>query len=189
MIDRDLAIDRVLGEAKLAGAAVFVGNGNNARVAYSLGDGPEIFYMLGSMGNCPAVAAGFSAHLDAPIVCIEGDGNALMGISALPAVARCASENFAHVILDNGLYETTGGQRTLAEGVDFVAVALACGYQRADTVVNTADLVARIRTALHGNGPYLAHVRTLPAKSHHPRVPLSPLAIGKRFRKFWHVRP
>jgi thiamine pyrophosphate-dependent acetolactate synthase large subunit-like protein len=104
-------------------AAIFVGNGNNARAMATLDDRPQNFYMVGSMGEYPCVAAGFAARSRTPVIAIEGDGNALMGMSGWPAVRATAARSFVHVVLDNGVYETTGSQLTLAHAVDLPAVA------------------------------------------------------------------
>jgi thiamine pyrophosphate-dependent acetolactate synthase large subunit-like protein len=61
--------------------------------------------LLGAMGLAPSVAAGLQmARPDIQVVCVEGDGNAAMS-GEPPRVV-----DFARIILDNGIYETTGGQ-------------------------------------------------------------------------------
>lgn len=182
MIERDAAIAEILSAATVADGAIFVGNGNNARATAVLGDHRRVFYMLGSMGLCASIAVGYACTSELPTVVIEGDGNLLMGLNMLPAVARCAPPHFAHVVLDNGLYETTGGQRTLADRVDFAQVALASSYQSAISVDTLDELARAVRLALEGGGPALIAVSTKRAvRPRHPRVPLTPPMIRARF--------
>lgn len=183
MIPRDAAISRCLEEARRIEAAVFVGNGNNARAVAALDDAPGVFYMLGSMGLCASIAVGYAKAKGIPTLAIEGDGNALMGSSMMSAVARCAPPRFGHIVLDNGLYESTGGQRTLADTVDFASLALANSYEDATVAATLDRLRSAIHTALSGGGPMLIHVPTAPAAAaKYPRVPLSPQQIRTRFQ-------
>ena len=87
---RDEILRLVAKMARGAGAAVFTGNGYNARTLAALDDRPEFFYMVGSMGLCPTLAAGFAHRSRMPVIVVEGDGNALMGLSGFPVTA-CAS--------------------------------------------------------------------------------------------------
>ena len=45
--------------------------------------------------------------------------------------------NFVHIIINNGAHESVGGMPTVADKIDFPAIAKACGYPytvRVDTV-------------------------------------------------------
>jgi thiamine pyrophosphate-dependent acetolactate synthase large subunit-like protein len=165
-------------------AALFVGNGYNARAVAALADRPRSFFMVGSMGLCPTLAAGYAHARGEPVVAIEGDGNALMGLSGFPVVARAATERFVHVVLDNGLYETTGGQTTLASGVDFGLLALASGYARVYRPQTLESVATAVEAGLGDGGSTFVYVRTEPgADPLHPRVPYHPREIARRFRE------
>jgi phosphonopyruvate decarboxylase len=175
------ALARVADERE---AALFVGNGYNARACAALADRPRSFYMVGSMGLCPTLAAGYAHARDEPVVAVEGDGNALMGLSGFPVVARSARRRFAHVVLDNGMYETTGGQTTLASGVDFGLLALAAGYARVYRPQTLESVATAVEAGLEDAGPTCVYVRTRAgADPLHPRVPYHPREIARRFRE------
>jgi len=181
---RDEILRLVARMARGAGAAVFTGNGYNARTLAALDDRPEFFYMVGSMGLCPTLAAGFAHRSRMPVIVVEGDGNALMGLSGFPVTACASSAAFVHIVLDNGLYETTGGQKTLAARVDFGLLALGAGYDR---VYRPEDLLA-LEGALEGALPQAQRtfivVRTdRQTSAPYPRVPYHPREIAERFRK------
>ena len=61
----------------------------------------------------------------------------------LATVGAYGPRNLIHILLDNGVHDSTGGQATVSASVDFAAVALACGYQYAascDTLKSFVDL-------------------------------------------------
>ena len=73
---------------------------------------PQNFYMLGSMGL--AVPIGMGVALAQPkrkVIALEGDGSILMQLGSLATVAARGQKNLAIVIMDNGAYQITGGQR------------------------------------------------------------------------------
>ena len=165
------------------GAVIFIGNGYNARALCALNDRPQFFYMVGSMSLCPTLAAGFSRFTQRPVIAVEGDGNALMGLSGLPVVSRAVRGPFVHIVLDNGLYESTGGQQTLSSKIDFVQVALGLGYDWAHHPEDLQSLESVLDAALQGTHRTFICVSTeVSTGIIHPRVPYHPRLIAQRFR-------
>jgi phosphonopyruvate decarboxylase len=83
-------------------------NGLTAREAAHFHRDERSFYCLHAMGEALAVGIGLAqARPRLPIVVVEGDGNALMGLAAW---AMMPLDNLHYVVLDNGQFETTGGQ-------------------------------------------------------------------------------
>src|SRR5579863_7627620 len=159
-MQRDEVLRSIADIAKKAKAFVFVGNANNARAFCALADQPDFFYMLGSMGLCSTLAAGFSHCNPVPVIAIEGDGNTLMGMSGLSVASNAANGPFVHIVLDNGLYETTGGQRTLSSQVDFAQVALGSGYDHSYHPDDLETLALLLEVALQGTQRTLLWVPT-----------------------------
>lgn len=174
---------RVVGAlAKRNSVVVFVGNAYNARALCAIEDQADFFYMVGSMGLCPTLAAGFSHFMKVPVIAIEGDGNALMGLSGFPVAANAASGAFVHLVLDNGLYETTGGQKTLSSHVDFVQLALNSGYNRGYHPEDLQTLASVLERALQEEQRSFICVSTeVSTGVTHPRVPYHPRSITQRF--------
>ena len=182
---RDEVLSIIAAIASKHQAFIFAGNAYNARALCALADRANIFYMVGSMGLCPTLAAGFSHCTHAPVIAIEGDGNALMGLSGFPVASNAVSGDspFVHVVLNNGLYETTGGQLTLSYQVDFVQLALASGYDHGYQPDNPEGLVSVLETALQGKEKTFICVSTeVSTGVTHPRVPYHPRFIAQRFR-------
>ena len=62
---------------------------------------------------------------------LDGDGAALMKLGTLATIGAYRPPNVIHILLDNGVHDSTGGQATVSPLVDFPGVALACGYPNA----------------------------------------------------------
>jgi hypothetical protein len=77
-------------------------NGYMCRESFSLGDRPENFYMIGSMGLASAIGLGFSlADRDTATVVLDGDGNLLMNLGILPRASPEALR--PHCVRQRGL--------------------------------------------------------------------------------------
>ncbi len=117
--------------------------GFNGRELYALDDRPNQLYMVGSMGCATSLGLGLSlVRPDKKTIVIDGDGATLMRMGNMATVAAYAGENYYHLLLDNHVHESTGGQATVSSVIDFAAVAAACGYRS-------------ILTSMEGNG-YIA---------------------------------
>jgi sulfopyruvate decarboxylase subunit beta len=179
---RNEVVGAVLTAVRRARGALFVGNGANARVAHALDDAPWVFYMLGSMGMCAPLAAGFSRFSGRPVVAVEGDGNAVMGLSGLPVVVASARSPFLHIVLDNGTYETTGRQRVLAPDPLFLRAAEGAGYSPVRDVATMDELVGFLECGLRAEQIGFLRVCTEPEMTRlPPRVRYSPEEIPPRF--------
>ena len=60
---------------------------------------------------------------------LDGDGSLVMNLGTLVTIAQQAPPNLLHVVLENGVYEWTGGQPLPGTGrTDLVSLAGAAGY-------------------------------------------------------------
>lgn len=106
------------------------------------GQGHEFdFLTVGSMGHSSSIALGIALQKpDRRIWCIDGDGAALMHMGALAVMGANRPRNLIHIVVNNGAHETVGGMPTVADTVDWVAAAKACGYPHAVSVADFASL-------------------------------------------------
>ena len=90
------------------------------------------FYMLGSMGLAVPIALGVAlAQPHRKVFALEGDGSILMQLGSLSTVAARRQRNLCIVIMDNGAYQITGGQKTMTDqGADVVGIARASGLRQ-----------------------------------------------------------
>ena len=113
--------------------AVVAGIGNTNFDLYAAGHRPQNFYMLGSMGLACPIAFGVAlAQPDRGVIALEGDGSILMALGSLATIGMIKPRNLTIVIMDNGLYQITGGQPTATrERADIVAIARGAGIESA----------------------------------------------------------
>ena len=99
------------------------------------------FLNIGGMGHTSQIALGIALNKqENRIICIDGDGSAIMHMGAL-AISGCSNcKNFYHIIINNGMHESVGGQRTVGYDIDFVSIAKACGYAYTDSIEKKEDL-------------------------------------------------
>lgn len=148
--------------ARLSDEAVVGGIGNTNFDLYCAGRRPQNFYMLGSMGLAIPIALGIAiAQPRRRIIALEGDGSLLMQLGCLATVAARKPKNLVAVVMDNGAYQVTGGQATVAvaAGADYVAMAKACGWRQSVWAEDEADFEATIDRALKEDGPWFIAVR------------------------------
>jgi len=119
------------------------------------------FYMLGSMGLAVPIALGVAiAQPRRKTFALEGDGSILMQLGALSTVAARAQKNLCVVIMDNGAYQITGGQKTQTElGADIVGIARASGLAQSAWAANEDAFSELIGLALKEDGPWLIGCR------------------------------
>ncbi len=88
------------------------------------------FLTVGSMGHCSLIALSTALFKkDRQVVCIDGDGAALMHFGALSIIGERKPNNLIHIVINNSSHETVGGMSTCAVNTDFCAVASAVGYE------------------------------------------------------------
>lgn len=153
--------------------------GFNGRELYAIDDRPNQLYMVGSMGCAAALGLGLSlACPDKKIIVIDGDGAVLMRMGNLATMGAYAGDNYYHLLLDNGVHESTGGQGTVASAVEFPAIAAACGYRSVFAAVNGDQWVD---TLLQAPGPAFMYIQTAGGVPQGlPRPSVKPPEVARR---------
>jgi len=81
-----------------------------------------------------------------------------MHLGALPIIGDVKPRNLIHVLLNNSAHESVGGQRTVAGGMDFEAVAKGCGYRAYYLATDASGLDHLWQTLGDAVGPVLLEV-------------------------------
>lgn len=90
----------------------------------------NIFMTVGGMGHASMIALGVAQKRpDKSVVCVDGDGAALMHMGAMPFIAAQAPENFYHIVINNMAHESVGAMPTGCQQTSFVRMAEAAGYR------------------------------------------------------------
>lgn len=96
---------------------------------HGVGKGHE-FQNVGSMGHVSSVGLGIAlAKPEKKVVIFDGDAAAVMHLGALATNCRYKAGNMVHIVLNNGVNESVGGQPSAGYVVNLTAVADACGYR------------------------------------------------------------
>jgi phosphonopyruvate decarboxylase len=161
---------------------VLATTGYCGRELCALEDRPNHFYMVGSMGCVGALALGLAlSRPDLKVVALDGDGAALMRMGTLATIGAYAPPNLWHLLLDNGVHDSTGGQATVAPAISFAGIAAACGYAAAREAHDAAELGEWFKAA-PVSGPRFMSLRIRPgAPDGLPRPALGPTAVKERF--------
>jgi sulfopyruvate decarboxylase subunit beta len=141
--------------AGVRGGRVVVTTMSAAGVWPALSDTPLDFaYIPSSMGQ--GIALGLGMALAQPahgVVSVMGDGSLLMNLGALVTVANHPAP-LTVLLIDNGLYEVTGGQPTVgARRIDFAGLARAAGISRVFEFNDESAWRESAADVLKGDGP------------------------------------
>jgi thiamine pyrophosphate-dependent acetolactate synthase large subunit-like protein len=124
-------------------------------VWHQLSDTPLDFaYIPSSMGQAPDLGLGLAlAQPERGCIVLNGDGCTLMNLGCLVTIANYPANLFL-VIVDNGLYEVTGGQPHAGAGhTDFAGLARAAGIRRVYRFADADSWRAGAAEALAEPGP------------------------------------
>lgn len=121
------------------------------------------FLCVGGMGHATSIAQGIAlADPAADVWAFDGDGALLMHQGSLAVIAKAASPNFFHVVFNNGVHDSVGGQPTAIVTVDVPALATASGYRGSARIRSLDDVAAAVAEARRTGGPYLIEFQVRP---------------------------
>ncbi len=185
---RRIDVLRTIAGFRDANTALLATTGFTGRELFTLGDADTNFYMVGSMGCIGPFGLGLAmTQRDKDIIAIDGDGSLLMRMGSLAVNAYYHPDNLMHLVLDNNAYESTGGQATVSQDIDFVALASAAGYPSACYVHDLDDLAAAIRKWKAARGLTFVYMKiACGTQKDLPRPAIGPQAVKQRFAKAFH---
>ena len=166
-------------------AGVIASTGKSGRELFTLDDRDQHLYQVGSMGCASGMALGIALNSDRKVFALDGDGALLMKMGALATVGAYRPKNMIHVVLDNGVHDSTGGQSTVSASVEFAEIAVSSGYVTAAKCDSVTGLAKAYTAALASDGPHLVHMRIQPGSLKElGRPTVKPPEVARRFRDF-----
>ena len=158
-------------------------NGFISRDLYEACDRLTNFYMIGSMGLASSIGLGLALKKPQKRVYIfDGDGNILMNLGSLVTIGSLQPKNLVHVIFDNNLHESTGGQPTNAAFVKIDLLAKATNYKVFKT--NSKKKLELILNKIKNiEGPILVLIKIKKSSYVSKRIDIKPILIKTRFMK------
>lgn len=143
------------------------------------------FLTVGSMGHSSSIAFGIALQkTDRKVYCFDGDGAFIMHMGAISNIGYLSPENYFHILFNNGVHESVGGQPTLGFQLDIPLIAKACGYR----TVLSATTEDEIREALEKmkilEGPLLLELKVrVASRDDLGRPTTSPIENKKYFMR------
>lgn len=123
------------------------------------GNHDHIFMTVGGMGHASMIALGIAQkRLDMKVLCIDGDGAALMHMGAIPFIASQAPANFYHIVINNQAHESVGAMPTGCKQADFTRIADAAGYARTEKLESIESLDHIAEAVKKEKGPILFEI-------------------------------
>jgi len=182
------ALRQVIAHAPIESTAVLASTGFCGRELYAIEDRPNHLYMVGSMGCVVPLALGLAlARPDLRVVALDGDGAALMRMGAFATAGAYGPPNLQHLLLDNGVHDSTGGQATVSPLISFGQIAAACGYG-ASLETDDLESIGRWLDAQPIDRARFARLLMRAGSSNNlPRPLMSPAEVKIRFMR--HFQP
>jgi len=159
-------------------------NGFISRDLFNVKDKDTNFYMIGSMGLASSIGLGIALKKPKKrIFVFDGDGNILMNLGSLVTIGNLAPKNLIHLVFDNSIHESTGGQPTATKKIKIEKIARACNYNHIFKVSTKNQIVKIFKEIKKYSGPILILIKIEKGKSIGRRISKQPKDIRQNFSK------
>jgi len=158
-------------------------NGFISRDVYSILEKNTNFYMIGSMGLASSIGLGIALKKPKKrIFVFDGDGNILMNLGSLVTIGSLQPKNLVHIVFDNKIHESTGGQPTQSNKINISKIAKITNYT-IFSVKTKKSLESVLKKIQKSKGPILIHALITKSKERSSRIDITPEKIKIRFMK------
>jgi len=118
------------------------------------------FLTVGGMGHASQIALGIALQKkNRKVYCLDGDGALIMHMGALAINASMKCKNFKHIVFNNSVHDSVGGQATVGGQIDMKSIALSAGYIWGRTVSNKAEIILALTEMASANGPAFLEIQ------------------------------
>ena len=142
---------------------IVISNQSSARLWPQLSQHPLDFnYNPSAMGGAIPLGIGIAlARPEYEIIVLSGEGSLLMSLGCLVSAVASGASNLSILLLDNRMYEVTGGQKTAANeaGVDYQGMATAAGFQHTASWCELEAWRSQSDAFFAASGPRFASLR------------------------------
>lgn len=98
------------------------------------------FLNVGAMGHLSSIGLGLAlGHPEKKVIVFDGDAAAVMHMGSLATNGRYQPSNLMHIVLNNGVNESVGGQLSSGQIIDLTTIAKGCGYTTLDKYVQSKE--------------------------------------------------
>ena len=167
---------------KISTEPIVSANGFISRDLFNVHDKKTNFYMIGSMGLASSIGLGIALKKPKKkIYVFDGDGNILMNLGSLTTIGKLQPKNFVHIILDNSIHESTGGQPTASDTIKIEKIAKSCNYKQVIKVNSKNEILKKLMNIKHSDGPIMIIIKIKKGKSAGNRISTLPNKIKEQF--------
>jgi phosphonopyruvate decarboxylase len=121
------------------------------------------FLNVGAMGHTSSIAAGIAlANKNHFVVCLDGDASSIMHMGAMTVLGQKKElGNLLHVVLNNGVHESVGGQKAASGNIDLYRIAENIGYNTVSPQILAAQsLISALNEfVMQTDGPKFIEVK------------------------------
>ena len=172
--------------ARVTDELIITNVGGVAREWYHLKDRDGNLYRV-QMGGSAGLAFGLAVALpERRVICLDGDGSVLMGLTVLPAIGERNPGNLIIIVFDNESYLSPGNIPTFTAGAtDLVTIAQGAGIRKTRLVKELTEFEKAIDEAL---GSKEASFIVVKVEASYTPVPYSALdGAGNKYRFIQYV--
>jgi len=139
----------------------------------------DFHYVPSTMGGGLALALGIAlAQPQRDVIVLSGDGSLLMNLGSLVTATASKGHNLTVIVVDNGVYETTGGQKLVTTScpIDLAGMALAARFASVAEFDNLDAWKEGAAAALTQPGPRFIVLKVAPASGDYTLDAPGPMA-------------
>ena len=159
-------------------------NGFMSRDLYEVCEKNSNFYMIGSMGLASSIGLGLAlANPTKKVHVFDGDGNILMNLGSLVTIGAIQPKNYIHFILDNNSHESTGGQPTNSDNLNFAKIGKINNFKtfQASSKSQIKKILIKIKNE---SGPIMIVIKIEKGNIKSKRMEIEPPLLRKRFSDY-----
>ena len=121
------------------------------------------FPVVGSMGHCSAISKGIAlTNPEKRIICIDGDGSLIMHMGSASLAGQLKMSNFYHILINNFVHESVGGQATASKFIDYSIISKGLGYKNIFNSNNENSFNSLMEKNLSKKGPNFFQIKIKP---------------------------
>lgn len=156
--------------------------GKAAREAYEISKQQEnndrAFLCVGAMGHAIQIAAGIALGSKQRVICIDGDGAALMHLGSLVVASK--ADRLIHIMINNGVHESVGSQPIADQNIVFTQIAKDLGYNSAYRVTTLTEFEEALQQSLSRTGSVFIEALSMPGSRENLTRPSETPKVNKR---------
>ena len=118
--------------------------------------------MVGSMGCASSIGLGIALNTNKRTIIFDGDGATIMQMGTLATIGHYKPKKYFHFLFDNNVHDSTGGQPTVSNTVNFKDLSKACGYSQVFTVTERSQLIDTMGEVFQYEGPIMIIIKIKP---------------------------